>query len=55
MKHPPSIINKIASMISKQVSDITCNSEKVVPDYYNALKKSDFNEKIKYSPSQPKQ
>ena len=45
-------------MISKRVSNISCDSDhfnKAVPDYNTALKKSRFNENIKYSPSQPKQ
>ena len=55
--HPPSIINQIISTRSKQVSDISCVSDhfyKAAPHYNTALKKSDFNESIKYSPSQPK-
>ena len=45
-------------MISKQVSNISCDSDqlnKAAPDYNTALKKSSFNKKIKYSPSKPKQ
>ena len=45
-------------MISKRVSDISCDSDhfnKAAPDYNTALKKSSFNENIKYSPSQLKQ
>ena len=45
-------------MISKRVSDISCDIDhfiKAVPDHNTALKKSGFNENIKYSPSQPKQ
>ena len=45
-------------MISKRVSDISCDSDhfnKAAPDYNTALKKSGFNENIKYSPSQLKQ
>ena len=56
--HPPSIIKQIPSMITKQVSDISCDSDhfnKSATDYNTALKKSGFNENIKYSPSQPKQ
>ena len=56
--HPPSIIKQIPSMISKRVSDISCDSDhfnKAAPDYNTALKKSGFNENIKYSPSQLKQ
>ena len=57
-KHPPSILKQIATMISKRVSDISCDSDlfnKASPDYNTALKKSGFNENIKYSSSQPKQ
>ena len=56
--HPPSTIKQILSMIGKQVSDISCDSDqfnKAAPDYNTALKKNGFNEKIKYSPSKPKQ
>ena len=45
-------------MISKRVTDISCDSDhfnKASPVYNTALKKSGFNENIKYSPSQPKQ
>ena len=45
-------------MISKRVSDISCDSvhfNKAASDYNTALKKSGFNESIKYSPSQLKQ
>ena len=55
--HPPSIIKQIPSMISKWVSDISCDSDhfnKAAPDYNTALKKSGFNENIRYSPSQLK-
>ena len=56
--HPPSIIKQIPSMISKRISDISCDSDhfnKASPDYNTALKKSRFNENIKYSPRQLKQ
>ena len=56
--HPPSIIKQIPSMISKRVSDISCDSDhfnKAAPDYNTALKKSGFNENIKYSPRKLKQ
>ena len=46
------------SMISKHVSDISCDSDhfnKAAPDYNTALKKCGLNESIKYSPSQLKQ
>ena len=45
-------------MISKRVSDISCDSDhfnKAAPDYNTALKKSGYNENIKYLPSQLKQ
>ena len=41
--HPPSIIKQIPSMISKRVSDISCDSDhfnKTAPDYNTALKKA---------------
>ena len=56
--HPPSIIKQILSRISKLVPDISCDIDhfnKAAPDYNTALKKSDFIENIKYSPSQPNQ
>ena len=40
------------------MSDISCDSDhfnKAAPDHNTALKKSGFNENIKYSPSQSKQ
>ena len=40
--HPPSIIKQIPSMISKRVSDISCDCDhfnKTAPDYNTALKK----------------
>ena len=45
-------------MISKRVSDISCDSDhfnKAAPDYNTGLKKSVFNENIKCLPNQPKQ
>ena len=53
--HPPSIIKQIPSIKSKRVSDISCDSDhfhKATPDYNNDLKKSGFDENIKYSPNQ---
>ena len=44
-------------MKSKRVSDISCDSDhfhKAAPDYHNDLKKSGFDENIKYSPNQLK-
>ena len=55
--HPPSIIKQIPSMISKRISENSCdknNLDKAAPDYNIALKKSGCNETIKYIPSQPK-
>ena len=48
--HPPSIIKQIPSMISKQISDISCDSDhfyKAAPDCNTALKKSGFHENRK--------
>ena len=45
-------------MIIKRVSDISCDSDhfnKAAPDYNTTLKKSGFNENMKYSPIQSKQ
>ena len=45
-------------MISKQVSDISCDSDnfnKAAPDYNTALKKSGFSDNIEYSTNQRKQ
>ena len=45
-------------MLIKQIWDISCDNDhvyKAAPDYDAALKKSGFNENIKYLPSQPKQ
>ena len=56
--HPPYIIKPIPLMISKWISDISCDSDhfyKASSDYDTALKKSVFSENIKYLPSQPKQ
>ena len=41
--HPPSIIKQIPSMISKQVSDISCDKDhfnEATPDYSTALKEN---------------
>ena len=43
--HPPSIIKQIPSMISKRVSDISCDTDhfnKAAPDNNTALKKKWF-------------
>ena len=55
--HPPSIIKQIPSMISKRISENSCDKnhfDKAAPDYNIALKNSGYNETIKYIPSQPK-
>ena len=42
LNHPPSIIKQIPSMISKRVSDISCDSDhfnKAAPNCNTALKK----------------
>ena len=56
--HPLSRTKQIPSMISKPISDISFDSDhfyKATLDYNTALKKSGFNEKINYLPSQPKE
>ena len=56
--HPPPIIKQTPLIKSKRVSDISCDSDhfnRAATDYNTALKKSGFNENIKYSPSQLKQ
>ena len=53
--HPPSIIKQTPSMISKRVSDTSCDNDhfnKGAPDYNTTLKKSGFNKKINYPPGQ---
>ena len=55
--HPPSIIRQIPSMISKRISENSCDKnhfDKAAPDYNIALKNSGYNEAIKYIPIQPK-
>ena len=54
--HPPSIIKRIPSMISKRLSDISSDKEhydKAAPIYNEALKNSGFNETLKFSPKIP--
>ena len=54
--HPPTIIKRIPSIISKRLSDISRNKEhfeKAAPIYNEALKNSGFNEILKFSPSIP--
>ena len=55
--HPPSITKQIPAMISKGISNISCDKEcfdKAAPVYNNALKNSSFNENIKFTPQPPK-
>ena len=50
--HPPTIIKQIPSMVSRRISDISCNKEyfdKAAPAYNNALKFSGFNENIQFT------
>ena len=52
--HPPSIIQRIPSMISKRLSDISSGKEhfdKAAPFYNEALKNCGFNERLKFSPT----
>jgi hypothetical protein len=49
--HPPNIIKQLPSMISKRISDNSCNIEefdKSKPVYQDALKKSGYTEGMKY-------
>ena len=44
-------------MVSKRISNISCDKEyfdKAAPDYNKALKNSDFNKTIKFTPRPPK-
>ena len=55
--HTPSITNQIPAMISKRISNISCDKEcfdKAAPIYNNALKNTGFNENIKFTPRPPK-
>ena len=55
--HPPNIIKQIPNMIEKRLSDHSSNEYlfyEATPPYEKALKKSGFNVKLKYSPSQNK-
>ena len=50
--HPPTIIKQISSMVSRRISDLSCNKEyfdKAAPAYNNALKFSSFNENIQFT------
>ena len=53
LNHPPSITKQIPDMISERISNISCDKEcfdKAASHYNNALKKSGFNENIKFTP-----
>ena len=52
----PSITKEIPAMINKRISNISCDKEcfdKAAPDYNNALRNSNFNENIKFTPRLP--
>ena len=54
--HPPTITKQMPSMISRRISDISCNKEyfdKAAPAYKNALKVSGFNENIEFTSTPP--
>ena len=54
--HPPTIIKQISSMVSRRISDLSCNKEyfdKAAPAYNNALKFSSFNENIQFTSTPP--
>ena len=49
--HPPSITKQLPMMISRRISDISCNEEefdKAKRDYNEALSKSGYRDRIKY-------
>jgi hypothetical protein len=49
--HPPSVTKQLPKMISRRISDISCNEEefnKAKGDYDEALAKSGYRDKIKY-------
>ena len=55
--HPPSVTKQIPAMISKRISDISCDKEffdKAATVYNNALKNSGFHQNIKFTPRLPK-
>ena len=57
IKPPPSITKLIPAMISKRISNISCDKEyfdKAAAVYNNAYKNSGFNETIKFTPRSPK-
>ena len=54
--HPPTITKEIPLMVSRRISDISCNKEyfdKAAPAYNNALKISGFNENIEFTSTPP--
>ena len=54
--HPPTIIKQIPSMVSRRISDISCNKEyfdKATPAYNNAFKIVGFNENIQFTSTAP--
>ena len=54
--HPKSIIKQIPSMVSKRISDISCDKEhfeKAAPAYNAALKNSGYDENITYNKTPP--
>ena len=49
--HPPSILKEIPNMISKRVSEISCDKEqfeKAIPMYQKSLDKSGYKSKLKF-------
>ena len=55
--HPPSILKEIPKMTAKRLSNLSCNEEelkKTVPEYEKVLKASGYNDKLVYTPNQPK-
>ena len=54
---PTFITKKIPAIISKRISNISCDKEsfdKAAPEYNNALKNSGLNGNIKFTPPPPK-
>ena len=54
--HPQTITKQIPLMVSRRISDISCNKEyfdKAAPAYNNALKLSGFNETIEFTSTPP--
>ena len=53
--HPPSILKQIPKGIGKRLSELSSSEEifkAATPQYEEALKKSGFNEKLVYSPTE---